>query len=66
MTKTTEMTNMNIRVSKKLKTELQELADKKFIGNLSYMVNLICQDFIDQKRQITIGGKKEADHDQRC
>ena len=61
MTKTTEKVNMNVRVPKKLRDDLQALANKHLAGNLSNFVNLICQDFVDNKRQITIGGKKEVD-----
>lgn len=56
----TDPVNINIRVPGKLKAKLQTLADDTLVGNLSQLVNLICQDFIDNKRQITIGGKKEA------
>lgn len=59
----TDPVNINIRVPGKLKAKLQTLADDTLVGNLSQLVNLICQDFIDQKRQITIGGKKEASDD---
>lgn len=59
MTKTTEKVNMNIRVDEMLRNQLQELADKNLSGNLSQLSQLIFQDFIDQKRQITIGGRKD-------
>ena len=62
MPKTTEKVNLNFRVPKKLKDDLQRLADTHLAGNLSNFVTLVCQDFIDQKRQITIGGKKEENH----
>ncbi len=61
MTKTTEKANMCIKVDETLKKQLQELADKHLTGNLSQLSQLIFQDFIDNKRQITIGGKKEVD-----
>lgn len=57
----TDPVNMNIRVPGKLKEQLQQLADDNLVGNLSQLVNLVCQDFIDHKRQITIGGRKEVD-----
>ena len=60
MTKTTEKVNMNIRVDETLRDQLQELANKNLSGNLSQLSQLIFQDFIDEKRQITIGGKKEV------
>lgn len=60
MTKTTEKVNMNIGIDKTLRDKLQQLANKHLTGNLSQLSQLIFQDFIDQKRQITIGGNKEA------
>ena len=50
---------MNVRISEQLKKKLQRLAKKQLGGNLSQLVTLICQDFIDNGRQVTIGKQKE-------
>ncbi len=60
--KTTEKIHLNVSIDKKLRDQLQELANKNLTGNLSQLSQLIFQDFIDNKRQITIGGKKEENH----
>jgi len=52
--------NMNIRVTTQLKAALQQLADDNLVGNLSQLVNLICQDFVNNGRSVTVGSKKKG------
>jgi len=59
MSKTTKKQNLNIWVPKTLKTSLRKLANEQLGGNLSQLIVLICQDFLNNKRQITIGNNKK-------
>lgn len=59
MSKTTEKVNLNVWIPKRLKTSLRKLAREQLGGNLSQLVILICQDFLDNKRQIIISNKQQ-------